>query len=49
MTKREKILVVWIVIMTWGHIIYNKYLIECNRLFMHDMFRAFRNLTNSFI
>ena len=48
MTKREKILVVWMVVMTWGHIIWNRFLIDSNKLFMHDMFRALRNLTNSF-
>jgi len=48
MTKREKILVIWIVVMTWGHIIWNRFLIDSNKLFMHDMFRALRNLTNSF-
>jgi hypothetical protein len=48
MTKREKILVIWMVVMTWGHIIWNRFLIDSNKLFMHDMFRALRNLTNSF-
>ncbi len=48
MTKREKILVIWMVVMTWGHIIWNRFLIDSNKLFMHDMFKALRNLTNSF-
>jgi len=48
MTKREKLLVIWMVVMTWGHIIWNRFLIDSNKLFMHDMFRALRNLTNSF-
>ena len=48
MTKREKILVIWMVVMTWGHIIWNRFLIDSNKLFMNDMFKALRNLTNSF-
>ncbi len=48
MTKREKILVIWMVVMTWGHIVWNRFLIDSNKLFMHDMFVAFRNLANSF-
>lgn len=49
MTKREKILVIWMVIMTWGHIVYNRFLIETNTLFLQDLFRAFRNFVMSFV
>lgn len=48
MTKREKFYVIFMVIATWGHIVYNRYLIESNSLFLGDLYRAFRNFLVSF-
>lgn len=48
MTKREKILVIWMVIMTWGHIVYNRFLIETNVLLTKDLFTVVRKFVNSF-
>ncbi len=48
MTKREKILIIWCTIMTWGHIVYNRFLIENNIAIIRNLHVALREFIQSF-